>query len=69
MIHPSYMYRLTPEEVAMRRQEEALRADKACGDCLHRSPFIDARGEALRECKFKRRKYGRRCDLFERGQR
>jgi len=67
LIHPSYMYQLTPEEVAIRRQEEEIRADKACGDCRHRSPFVDASGQAVRECKFKRREYGRRCDLFERG--
>lgn len=67
MIHPSYMYRLTPEEIAMRRQEEQRRADKACGDCANRSPFLDATGERQRECKFKRRQYGRRCELFQRG--
>lgn len=67
MIHPSYMYRLTPEEVAIRRQEEAARADKACGDCSNRSPFRDADGERERVCKFKRRQYGRRCELFQRG--
>ncbi|KWR88791.1 hypothetical protein RM96_17915 [Cupriavidus sp. IDO] len=61
------MYHLTPEEVAIRRQEEALRADRACGGCLHRSPFVDATGEPARQCKFKKREYGRRCELFERG--
>lgn len=66
MIHPSYMYRLTPEEIAMRHQEEARRADKACGGCANRSPFMDATGERQRECKFKRREYGRRCELFQR---
>ncbi len=67
MIHPSYMYRLTPEEIAIRREEERSRADKACGGCIHRSPFVDQAGEQLRECKFKKREYGRRCDLFGRG--
>jgi len=61
------MYRLTPEEIAIRRQEERMRADRACGECANRSPFFDQDGEQIRECKFKRREYGRRCELFQRG--
>lgn len=66
MIHPSYMYKLTPEEIAMKHEQERIRADRACGDCANRVPFADAGGEPLRQCKFKRRTYGFRCDLFER---
>lgn len=69
MIHPSYMYRLTPEEIAIRREGEKMRADRACGDCKNRAPFVDTSGEQVRECKFKRREYGRRCELFDRGNR
>lgn len=65
MIHPSYMYRLTPEEIAIRHEQERARADQACGSCANRSPF-KINGELARECKFKRRTYGFRCDLYQR---
>jgi len=65
VIHPSYMYRMTPEEIAIRHEQERARADQACGNCSHRSPF-EVNGERARVCKFKRRTYGFRCDLFER---
>lgn len=65
MIHPSYMYHLTPEEVAIRHERERAQADRACGDCANRSPF-EINGERVRECKFKRRTYGFRCDLYDR---
>lgn len=53
-----------PERVAIRREEEALRKDKACGACVHK---ISAQmfGEILHACEFMRREYGRRCELYE----
>lgn len=64
MIHPSYMYRMTPEEIAIRREQDRARADRACGNCVNRLPF-EINGEQVRQCKFKRRTYGFRCDLYE----
>jgi len=53
-----------PEKVAIRKQEDALRKAKACGDCIHRQS-IDFRGETWHACTYKRRVYGIRCELFE----
>ena len=53
-----------PETIAIRREEDALRKAKACGNCVHvRS--VEFHGEVGMFCEFKRRTYGRRCDLFE----
>lgn len=53
-----------PETVAIRRQEDAQRKARACGDCVHRHS-IEFRGETWSGCEYKSRQYGRRCDLFE----
>lgn len=53
-----------PEAVAIRRQEEALRKAKACGDCVHKRS-MEFKGEVAHFCSFKRHQYGRRCELFE----
>jgi hypothetical protein len=52
-----------PEKVAIRRQEEALRKAKACGDCVHKRSQ-EFQGELVHFCGFKRKVYGRRCELF-----
>ena len=63
MIWDAWMYK-NPETVAIRKQEDALRKAKACGDCIHRQS-IDFRGETWHACTYKRRVYGIRCELFE----
>lgn len=52
-----------PEKVAIRKEEEALRAARACGQCAHKRS-MEFRGEVVHCCEFKRKTYGRRCDLF-----
>lgn len=59
----SWMYG-DPEKVAIRKEEEALRKARACGDCVHRRSE-EFMGEVWNFCEYKRRQYGRRCDLFE----
>ena len=63
MAYDSFMYG-DPETVAIRRQEEAQRKARACGDCIHKRS-VEFRGEVGHFCEFKRKVYGRRCDLFE----
>ncbi len=53
-----------PEKVAIRKQEEALRKARACGDCVHRRSE-EFQGEVWNFCEFKKRVYGKRCELFE----
>lgn len=53
-----------PETVAIRKQEDALRKARACGDCVHKRS-IEFQGEMWHTCSYKRRQYGKRCDLFE----
>jgi hypothetical protein len=53
-----------PERVLMRKQEEALRKARACGDCIHKRS-IEFMGEMWNICEYKRRQYGKRCELFE----
>lgn len=55
-----------PERVAIRKEEEALRKAKACGDCVHKRS-IEFRGEVGHFCEFKRWVYGdgNRCNLKE----
>ena len=52
-----------PEKVAIRREEEAARKALACGKCSHKVS-IDWKGETYFGCEFKRRQYGRRCELY-----
>lgn len=51
------------ERVAIRREEEALRKAKACGDCVHKRS-IEFRWEIGHFCEYKKHVYGRRCELF-----
>jgi len=53
-----------PARVLIRKQEIEARARAACGSCLHHQSLV-IKGEVLHICEFKRRQYGRRCDLFE----
>jgi len=59
----AFMYQ-DPERVAIRKQEEALRKARQCGNCTHHRS-IEFKGEVVHACIYKRRQYGRRCDLFE----
>lgn len=52
-----------PERVAIRKQEEALRKAKACGQCAHKVS-LDWNGETYHGCEYKRRRYGVRCELY-----
>ena len=54
-----------PEKVLERKQEEAARKHKECGDCIHKQS-LEFRGEIGHFCEFKRHVYGvKRCDLYE----
>ena len=53
-----------PEDVAARKEAHAQRQEAACGACVHRRT-MDWQGETWNYCEYKRRVYGRRCDLFE----
>jgi hypothetical protein len=59
----AYMYG-DPEKVAIRKQEEAQRKAKACGDCIHKR-CVEFRGELGYFCEYKRHQYGKRCELYE----
>ena len=63
MAFDSYLY-MDPEKVAIRREEDALRKHRACGDCVHRRS-VEFQGETWNGCEYKRHQYGRRCDLHE----
>ena len=52
-----------PEQVAIRRQEEFLRKERACGKCMHRIQTVIG-AEVYIRCEFKRRSYGTRCELY-----
>lgn len=52
-----------PEKVAIRKQEEALRKVRACGQCVHKT-FVEWNGLEHFSCEFKRRFYGTRCELY-----
>lgn len=63
MAHDSWMYG-DPMQVAMRRQEDALRKEKNCGDCVNRDCLV-IQGQKVVICTLKRKKYGFRCDLYK----
>jgi hypothetical protein len=52
-----------PEKVAIRRQEEFNKKERACGQCVHRFS-IEIKGKRINGCEFKRREYGVRCGLY-----
>jgi hypothetical protein len=54
-----------PERVAIRRELDALRKAKACGQCVYKVT-TEWNGEKYFGCEFKRRVYGIRCELFKR---
>jgi hypothetical protein len=51
-----------PERVLIRRQEEAARQAKACGQCVHKQ-VQQLEGKTIFDCS-KRQDYGRRCRFF-----
>lgn len=59
----SWMYG-DPEKVAIRKEEEAIRNEKACGKCCNKVTF-EWKGETYTGCQFKRRQYGKRCELYK----
>ena len=63
LIYDSWLYG-NPETIAIRKQEEALRKARACGDCMHKRS-IEFRGEVVHHCIYKRHQYGKRCELYE----
>ena len=61
----SWMYG-DPETVAIRKQEEAVRKERACGHCVHKcTQHLD--GQPVHFCSFKRHTYGTRCDQYRIG--
>jgi len=52
-----------PETVAIRRQEEFLRKERACGKCKFRVD-VEINKCQIIKCQFKRREYGVRCELY-----
>jgi len=66
MAYESWMYG-DPEFVALRKEAERLRKDAACGECVHKRS-IEINREVHNACEFKRRVYGKRCELFKRDQ-
>ena len=53
-----------PEKVAIRKEGERIRKDNACGECVHKKS-IEWKGEVHNACEFKRRVYGKRCELYK----
>lgn len=64
MVLESWLYG-DPEKVAIRKELEAIRKDKECGQCVHKV-MTEWNGERYFGCEFKRRTYGNRCELFKR---
>jgi hypothetical protein len=62
MVLDSWMYG-DPEKVAIRKEEEALAKEKACGRCCNKVS-MEWQGELYHGCQFKRRHYGKRCELY-----
>jgi hypothetical protein len=58
----SWMYG-NPETVLMRKQEAALRKERACGQCVHKISIVMG-NETVSTCEYKRKQYGKRCDLY-----
>jgi hypothetical protein len=59
---PSWAYG-DPEQVVIRRQEEAAQKERACGQCRERVEF-NWKGDVLITCGMKHTVYGRRCEHF-----
>ncbi len=57
---------LDPAIVLERKQEEAARKARACGNCVHHKS-MEFRGEVWHLCEFKRYTYGKRCNLYTTG--
>lgn len=53
-----------PEKVAIRRETEKIRKDQECGSCLYRCERT-IRREIESYCQFRKRTYGKRCDLYK----
>ena len=60
----SYMYHLTPEEIAIKHEAEAQQRERACGKCRHKVT-VECKGDDYHGCEFKRRRYGIRCELYK----
>ncbi len=58
----SWMYG-DPEKVAIRKEAERIRKEKACGNCTHKRS-VEFKNEIHHSCSFKKRVYGTRCELF-----
>ena len=58
----SWMYQ-NPERVLERKQEDAARKHRQCGNCVHHKT-IEFKGETLHGCELRRHTYGKRCDQF-----
>jgi hypothetical protein len=52
-----------PETVLQRKQEDAAKKAKACGNCIHHKS-MEFKGEVWHLCEFKRYTYGKRCHLY-----
>ena len=53
-----------PEAVAMRREAERMRKESECGTCLYKCERV-VRREVEYFCQFRKRTYGKKCDLFK----
>lgn len=53
-----------PETILMRKQEVALRKQKACTGCIHRRRY-EVLGEIVIACTIKRTAVKRICDLYQ----
>ena len=55
-----------PERVLERKQEIAIRNERACGGCIH-ARSEEFKGEVVKFCRFKRWVYGdgNRCGMRE----
>lgn len=51
-----------PETVLIRKQEDAARKHRQCGNCMHHKT-IEFKGEALHGCAAGRQ-YGQKCKQF-----
>jgi hypothetical protein len=58
----SYIYG-DPCKVLEQKQEAAARKERACGQCIHRLT-MPLKNEVYVFCEFKRKSYGKRCELY-----
>jgi len=63
MIYDSWQYG-DPMRILEQKQEAEARKFRSCGDCEHHQVMAFGR-DAIHSCDCKRKKYGRRCEMFE----